>query len=74
MPFPLPLDPEFRKEVACSWIIDVYDRIDMEDYGKAEESLKIAEGILLSLPPGTGSPALEDFLTDARVKLEQSTN
>lgn len=70
MPFPLPLDPDFRLEVVSSWIDDVLDRIDLNDYFGAEESLKVANRLLLSLPPGKGCENIEGRLMEVRVKLE----
>lgn len=70
MAFPLPLDPEFRKDIVWAWIGDVYDRLEEEMPG-AEESWKIANEIYLSLPPGTGNSKIERALQLARVKLDQ---
>lgn len=69
MPFPLPLNPEYRKEIVWAWIGDVADRIE-EDLPGAEDSWQIANEIYLSLPPGTGDEELESALFQARVKLD----
>lgn len=71
MPFPLPIDPTFRKEIITSWIQDCYDRLEMGSPSDAEISWKIANTIYLSLPPGTGNPLIEQALVDARVKLDR---
>lgn len=71
MPFPLPLDPGFRKEVIKSWIEDVHDRIELGDRESAELSWKIANSLFVSLPAGQGDFSLETDLIESRVKLEQ---
>jgi hypothetical protein len=71
MPFPLPLDPDFRKEVIKSWIEDVHDRIELGDRESAELSWKIANSLFVSLPAGQGDFSLETNLIESRVKLEQ---
>lgn len=71
MPFPLPLDPDFRKEVIKSWIEDVHDRIELGDRESAELSWKIANSLFVSLPAGQGDFSLETDLIESRVKLEQ---
>jgi hypothetical protein len=71
MPFPLPLDPNFRKEVIKSWIEDVHDRIELGDRESAELSWKIANSLFVSLPAGQGDFSLENDLIESRVKLEQ---
>lgn len=73
MPFPLPIDPDFRKEVIQSWIEDVEDRIDLGDFDSAEQSWKIANALYVSLPPGQGDSLLEDALVKSRVKLDKHT-
>lgn len=70
MPFPLPLNPDYRKEIVWAWIGDVADRIE-DDVPGAETSWQIANEIYLSLPPGTGDEELESALFQARVKLDQ---
>ena len=45
MPFPLPLDPDFRKEVVSMWMDDVDDRLAMGDMEDARVSWKIANAI-----------------------------
>jgi hypothetical protein len=71
MPFPLPLDPTFRKEVIKSWIEDVHDRLELGDTESAELSWKIANSLFVSLPAGQGDFSLENDLIESRVKLEQ---
>jgi hypothetical protein len=71
MPFPLPLNPDFRKEVIKSWIEDVHDRIELGDRESAELSWKIANSLFVSLPAGQGDFSLEADLIESRVKLEQ---
>lgn len=73
MPFPLPIDPDFRKEVVRSWIEDVDDRLELGDLESAELSWKIANHVYVSLPPGQGDSLLEDSLVKSRVKLDQHT-
>lgn len=71
MPFPLPKDPQFRLEVAESWLDDVEDRLELRDKDKALDSWKIANSLLLSLPPGKGDILLERRLVELRVKIGQ---
>lgn len=68
MPFPLPLDPAFRKEVVRMWIADIDDRLEEGDEEGAKQSWKIAQEIYLSLPPGNGDEEIENALFQARVK------
>ena len=70
MPFPLPIDPQYRKEIVWAWIGDVADRLEA-GRSDAETSWKIANEIYLSLPPGEGDEELESALFQARVKLDQ---
>ena len=69
MPFPLPLDPVFRKEIVNMWILDIGDRVKLGDVEGANQSWKIAQEIYLSLPPGNGEEEIESALFQARVKL-----
>jgi len=71
MPFPLPIDPRYRKEIVRAWIGDISDRLE-EDLLGAETSWKIAREIYLSLPPGEGDEEIESALWQARVKLDQT--
>jgi hypothetical protein len=50
MPFPLPFDPSFRKEVVSSWMDDVEDRLALGSLEDAEVSWKIANSIYLRSP------------------------
>ena len=63
MTFPLPRDPQFRKEIIWAWIGDVAERLE-EDIPGAEESWKIANEIYLSLPPGNGDEEIESAIDD----------
>lgn len=70
MPFPLPVDPTYRKELISDWLIDVEDRLI--DYPEtAEESWQIARTLYLSLPPGEGDDNLEAQLISIRVKIDK---
>lgn len=71
MPFPLPRDPDFIKEVVDSWIVDVDDRLQMGDVEGARVSLQLANRIYLSLPAGTGDNSIEEGLVKAGVSIEQ---
>jgi hypothetical protein len=73
MAFPLPLDPDYRKEIVWAWIDDIADRVE-DDLPGAETSWKIAQEIYLSLPPGNGDEEIESALFRARVKLDQTEN
>jgi hypothetical protein len=73
MAFPLPADPEYRKEVVMLWLDDVEDRLKVYSVSDAEKSWKIAQCIYLSLPPGGGSDEIESALVRARVKLDKLT-
>jgi hypothetical protein len=73
MPFPLPLDPKYRKEIVWAWIGDIADRIE-DDLPGAESSWGIANQIYLSLPPGCGDEEIESALWQARVKLSKLTD
>jgi hypothetical protein len=72
MPFPLPIDPEFRREVVSFWMDDVEDRLALGDAEDAEVSWKIANAIYLNLPPGEGTLETEARLFGLRVKLDQT--
>ena len=72
MPFPLPLDPEFRKEVVSFWMDDVEDRLALGDVEDAEVSWHIANAIYLKLPAGEGCLETEARLYGLRVKLSQN--
>ena len=72
MPFPLPLDPDFRKEVVSMWMDDVDDRLALGDVEDAEVSWKIANTIYLNLPPGESTLELEARLFGQRVKLDHT--
>jgi hypothetical protein len=71
MPFPLPLDPEFRKEIIQSWIDDVADRVELGDIEGAEKSWQAANLLYIQLPAGKGDLRLKDHLLAARVKLRE---
>jgi len=71
MPFPLPFDPDFRKEVVSFWMDDVEDRLDLGGLEDAEVSWKIANAIYLKLPPGESCLEIEARLFSLRVKLNQ---
>ena len=74
MSFPLPLDPEYRRQVVQFWLEDVEDRLDLSDLDSAEKSWKSANEIYLSLPAGEGNEDLETALVEARVKLDHNHN
>jgi hypothetical protein len=74
MPFPLPLDPCFRKEIVWIWINDISDRLKLGDTEGAGISWKTANEIYLSLAPGEGSPDIEKCLFSERVKLDKITH
>lgn len=71
MAFPLPIDPEFRKEIIRDWIEDVHDRLE-EGLPDAEFSWKIAHALYLGLPAGEGDEEIEKNLLLTRVKLDQT--
>ena len=71
MPFPLPLDPEYRRLIVSFWLDDVDDRLAVYRWQDAEKSWKYANDIYLSLPPGEGSEELEISLAFYRVKLDK---
>ena len=70
--FPLPLDPDFRRILVQDWLLDVEDRLELNEPESAEQSWKIANEIYLSLPPGEGDEDIETALVDARVKLNHN--
>jgi hypothetical protein len=74
MPFPLPIDPDFRKEVVSMWMDDVEDRLELGDIEDAEVSWKIANAIYLNLPPGEGTLEIEARLVGQRVKLNHTSS
>lgn len=74
MPFPLPKDPDFIKEVVKSWLIDVGDRTEIGDIAGAELSLRTAKVLYLSLPPGCGDSDIEVEIVRVGVSLEQHSN
>lgn len=67
MPFPLPLDPNYRKELVGFWLDDVEDRLP--DRESALASWKMASGIYLSLGAGTGDLKLEKRIEESRGKI-----
>jgi hypothetical protein len=69
MPFPLPLDPDYRRLIVSFWLDDVDDRLAVYRWQDAEKSWKYANDIYLSLPPGEGSEQLESALMRSRVKI-----
>jgi hypothetical protein len=71
MPFPLPRNPDFIKEVVSSWIDDVDDRLLFGDLDGARLSLQTAHRLYLSLPAGAGDTLLEEGLVKAGVNIEQ---
>ena len=71
VPFPLPIDPDFRKEVITSWIDDVDDRLEIDDLDGAHYSWKVANTLYISLPAGQGDFLLEESLVQARVKIDK---
>jgi hypothetical protein len=73
MTLPLPADADFRKLCVGFWLDDVDDRLELGRVEDAEFSWKEANGIYLSLPPGSGDFALEDRLTQQRVKINNFT-
>ena len=74
MPFPFPVDPSYRREIALSWLLDVDDRLEIGDLDGAEKSWKTATDIYLSLPAGEGGFSLDEGLFQARVKLDNALN
>jgi len=74
MAFPLPIDPEFRKEVVQFWLDDIDDRLSFGHIDDAEDSWQIANEIYLSLPPGCGDMEIEDWLFAQRVKIDKRTD
>ena len=73
--FPLPVDPQFIKEVIGFWLDDVEDRLkEGREVADAKESWKIANGLYLKLPAGCGDMALEDRIFQQRVKLSNLIN
>ena len=77
MPFPFPLDPDYRKIWVGYWLDDVDDMLETNRVEDAVYSWKVANSVYLSLPPGCGDMSLEDRLTSQRVKLanlSQPTN
>jgi hypothetical protein len=68
-PFPLPQDPEFRREVVSFWLDDIEDRLISGPVEDAEVSWRIANAIYLNLPPGEGLMETEARLFALRVKL-----
>jgi hypothetical protein len=73
MAFPLPLDPQFRRDLVWDWIADIADRLETDPKG-AEVSWKIANEIYLSLPPGEGCEEIESAMMLARVKLDKHSH
>lgn len=71
MPFPLPKDPTFVKEVVEAWIDDVEDRLLTKDIDGASLSLNTARGLYLSLPPGCGNLQIEERLVESGVKIDK---
>jgi len=72
MPFPLPIDPTYRRQVVQFWLDDIDDRFELGDLASAEMSWRSATEIYLSLPAGEGDENLEAALVQARVKLDHN--
>lgn len=72
-PFPLPKDPQFRREIIRIWLEDFDDHID-KDPKTAKESYLIGRKLYLALPAGEGDPELETLIDEARVKIEKLNN
>ena len=73
MPFPMPIDPEFRMEVILAWLQDVDDRLEVGRIDDAEKSWKEAVGLYLKLGPGEYNSDVDKLIVDARVKLNNLT-
>ena len=73
MPFPLPLDPDFRKDIIRSWIEDIEDRLELSDLEGAYLSWNTANNLYVSLPAGQGDFFIEKALVKSRVKISQHT-
>jgi hypothetical protein len=69
MPFPLPIDPDFRKEIIAIWLDDFEDMVDLGRLDRAGESLRTAKSLYLGLPAGHGDDYIEKRLVGAGVKL-----
>ena len=46
MPFPLPIDPAYRKLIVTDWLDDIDDRLKINAVPDAEKSWKIANRII----------------------------
>lgn len=71
MPFPLPICPEFRVDLAHSWLDDVDDRLELNDVPGAEASWREAAYLVIKMEPGCCPSTLEDRLVEYRVKLDK---
>jgi hypothetical protein len=74
MPFPLPQDVDFVKEVIRSWLDDVGDRLEINQPKDAEHSWRTANNLYLCLPAGSGDMGIEDRIYNLRVKLDNLTH
>lgn len=73
MPFPLPVDTTFRKEIITCWLEDVEDRLSLGRLEEAKYSLRVAKSLYLSLPAGAMDSELESSIVSAGVKLSKHT-
>lgn len=72
MPFPLPIDPDFRLEIISIWIDDAEDRLDQGESNDANISLNIARVLYLDLPPGYYDEALENRIVTIQGKIDSN--
>jgi hypothetical protein len=72
MPFPLPIDEEFRIEVIKVWLDDVEDRLALGKNEDADLSFRIALNLYLKLPGNFFDQNLEDRIIAAQGKINQT--
>jgi len=72
MPFPLPIDPQFRREIIKEWLYDVDERLAAGTIDGAEKSWKDAAKLYLGLGAGEYCPEIDALIAEQRVKIDQT--
>ena len=72
MPFPLPIDEQFRVEVINMWLDDVDDRLALGSVEDADLSYRIARNLYLKLPGSAYDQDLENRVVAAQGKINQT--
>ena len=74
MPFPLPIDVDYRIAVINWWLEDVDYRLSLGRTQEANESFETARDLYLKLPGGTNDQTLEDRIVASQGKTRQTNS